>query len=132
MDFAMSEWMKQRDVLIEETMAFVQGVAADAPKTADSPKSVVPLVQSHVVGAIPSPKNRVDMERAMIQRRVADFAARQQKFQQEREEYYERTMKAARATQWAAPRQLAMDGAHDEERPMSSADGARSGNDDYR
>ena len=29
-------------------------------------------------------------------------------------------MKAARATQWAAPRQLAMDGAHDEERPMSN------------
>ena len=118
----MNEWMNQRDVLIEETMAFVQGVTADATKTADSPKSVVPLVQSPVVGAIPSPKNRVDMERAMIQRRVADFAARQKKFQQEREEYYESTMKAARATQWAAPRQLAMDGAHDEERPMSSAE----------
>ena len=114
--------MKQRDVLIEETMAFVQGVAADAPKTADSPKSVVPLVQSPVVGAIPSPKNRVDIECAMIQRRVADFAARQKKFQQEREEYYERTMKAARATQWAVPRQLAMDGAHDEQRPTSSAE----------
>jgi hypothetical protein len=111
----MSEWMKQRDVLIEETLAFVQGVVANAPETTYSLKSVGPLVQRPVVGEVPSPKNRIGMERAMIQSRIADFAARQQKFQQEREEYYERTMKAARATQWTAPRRLATDGAHDEE-----------------
>jgi hypothetical protein len=118
----MSEWTKQHDVLIEETLAFVQGVVADAPEKTYSPKSVGPSVQRPVVGEVPSQKNRIDSERAMIQRRVADFAARQQKFQQEREEYYERTMKAARATRWAAPMQLATDGAHDKERPTSRAE----------
>jgi hypothetical protein len=97
----MDEWMKQRDLLIQETLAFVQGIATDAPKTTDLTKSVVPLVQRPVVGEVTSPKNRIGMERVMIQSRLANFAARQQKFQQEREEYFERTMKAARATQRA-------------------------------
>jgi hypothetical protein len=47
------------------------------------------------------------MERAVIQKRVADFAANQKKFQQEREEYYAKTMADARETQWTAPRHLA-------------------------
>jgi hypothetical protein len=113
----MNERMKQRDLLIQETLAFVHGIAADAPKTTDPTKSVVPLVQRAVAGEVTSPKNRIGMERAMIQSRVADFAARQQKFQQEREEYYERTMEAARATQWAAQRPPA-----DEGRPTSSTE----------
>jgi hypothetical protein len=98
----MNEWMKQRDLLIQETLAFVQGIAGEGTKATDLTKPVAPLVQRPVVGEVPSPKERIGMERAMIQSRVADFVARQQKFQQEREEYFERTMKAARATQWAA------------------------------
>jgi hypothetical protein len=92
----MNEWMKQRDVLIQETLAFVQGITVNG--ATDPTQSVVPLVQRPVVGEVSSPKSRIGMERAMIQSRPI-FAARRQRFQQEREEYFERTMKAARATQ---------------------------------
>jgi hypothetical protein len=71
--------------------------------------SVLPPVVAEVL----TPKNRLDMERAVIQKRVADFAANQKKFQQEREEYCTRTMADARATQWTAPRHLATDGPND-------------------
>jgi hypothetical protein len=103
MGIRMNEWTKQRDLLIEETLAFVQGVAAVAPKTSDSPEPDVPSPRP--VGAeVLTPKGRLDMERAVVKKRIADFAAHQRKFQQEREEYYERTMKAARATQWTSTR----------------------------
>jgi hypothetical protein len=46
------------------------------------------------------PKDRFDTERDVVQSRLASFKATQEKFQQEREEYYTRTMSAARATQW--------------------------------
>jgi hypothetical protein len=107
MDFAMNDWTKERDLLIEDTLAFVQRVAADAPKTTGAPKPVVASVLPPVVAEVLTPKNRLDMERAVIQRRVANFAANQKKFQQDREEYYARTMADARATQWTAPRHLA-------------------------
>jgi len=96
----MNESTRKRDLLIEETLAFVQGVAADAPKTIDLPKPVVPSVPRPFVAEVPTTKSRLDMERAVIQRRVANFKANQEKFQQEREEYYAKTMADARATQW--------------------------------
>jgi uncharacterized membrane protein len=105
MAFAMNEWTAKRDLLIEETMAFVQGAVADAPKTTDATKPVVASVPRPVAGEALTPKNRLDMERAVIQKRVADFAANQKKFQQEREEYYEKTMADARATQCNGLRQ---------------------------
>jgi len=48
----------------------------------------------------------------VIQRRVANFKANQKKFQKEREEYYARTMSAARATQ-RTPR------SHDNDKPLT-------------
>jgi hypothetical protein len=33
----MNDWMKQRDLLIEEALSFAQAVAARAPKTASTP-----------------------------------------------------------------------------------------------
>jgi hypothetical protein len=96
----MNEWTKKRDLLVEETLAFVQGVATEPPKATDSPKPVVPSVPRPVAAEVPSPKSRLDMERAVIKKRVANFKDTQKKFQQEREEYYARTMADARATQW--------------------------------
>jgi hypothetical protein len=40
-------------------------------------------------------------ERDLIQRRIANFKANQKKFQQDREEYYTRTMADTRANRWA-------------------------------
>jgi hypothetical protein len=50
-----------------------------------------------------SPKERLDLERAEIQKRVATFKANQQRFQQEREEYYAVTMAKVRATRSTPP-----------------------------
>jgi hypothetical protein len=69
----MNEWTKKRDLLVEETLAFVQGVATEPPKATDSPKPVVPSVPRPVAAEVPSPKSRLDMERAVIKKRVANF-----------------------------------------------------------
>jgi hypothetical protein len=100
--FMMNEWMKQRDLLIQETMEFVQEVAANS-------KIVAPLVQQVVEAnkpqipleaKDPAPTDKLDMERADILRRVANFKANQRRFQREREEYFAGTMAKARANQW--------------------------------
>jgi hypothetical protein len=45
-------------------------------------------------------RNRMTREREEIAARVAVFKATQEKFQRDREEYYEATMEAARAVRW--------------------------------
>jgi hypothetical protein len=45
-------------------------------------------------------RKRLAREREEIAARVAVFKATQEKFQRDREQYYEATMEAARATQW--------------------------------
>jgi hypothetical protein len=95
--FVMSDWMKQRDLLIEETLAFSQRVTADTKVV--KPTAVVPKTyeQKPVTATL---TEKPDMERAAIQRRVMNFKAHQDRFQREREEYYATTMAKARATQW--------------------------------
>ena len=118
----MNDWRKQRDLLIEETMAFAQRVRSDAPKKFEFPKTVAPPVSQGVstqpepvrppmTAEVPTPKDRLDSERDVIQRRVANFKANQKKFQNDREDYYTRTMSDARATQ--TPR------SRDNDRPLS-------------
>jgi hypothetical protein len=107
----MDDWRKQRDLLIEETMVFAQRVRINAPKQFEFPKTVGQPVASGVATEseplqlprateVPTPKDRLDTERDVVQRRLANFKAIQKKFQLEREEYYTRTMSEARATQW--------------------------------
>jgi hypothetical protein len=47
-----------------------------------------------------TPKERLDIDRADIRRRVATFKEHQERFQREREEYYTETMAKTRASQW--------------------------------
>jgi hypothetical protein len=93
----MKWWMRERDQLIEQTLAFVEGVAAarpvrtDAvePPQAEPPKPVEPKPVSF--GSMAS-------ERAEIERRVANFKAHQQKFQREREAHYNAIFSKTRVT----------------------------------
>jgi hypothetical protein len=107
----MQEWKKQLDLLVEETMAFVRTVGDDASKKIDFLRAAAPREMHGVPGhpeptqppmaaEVLTPKDRLDGERDVIQRRVAHFKANQKKFQKDREEYYARTMANARATQW--------------------------------
>jgi hypothetical protein len=103
----MTDWMKQWDLLLEEALAFAQSVAANAPRTAlstahqpDAEQRFASSVQRPVAATEPAPKETPDMERTAILRQVANFKAHQQRFQREREDYFQKTMAKARSDQW--------------------------------
>ena len=89
------QWMRDRDLLIEETLAFVQMVASTQPVRADRPTEVEPPKTVAVV-QVAKPKDKI-FEREEIRQRVADFEATQHKFQHEREEYFKKTMAKVRS-----------------------------------
>ncbi|MHB8271858.1 hypothetical protein [Bradyrhizobium sp.] len=105
----MKLWMRERDQLIEQTMAFVQGVAAAKPARAIAAGPPQPEPAQPVAQASPAESPRpagialmglapMASERAEIERRVAKFKAQQQKFQRAREAHYDAIFSKARAT----------------------------------
>ena len=109
----MKLWMRERDQLIEQTMAFVQGVAAAkparaavaGPAPAEPAKPVAQAGPAELPRELPRPAAIAAMglaplasERAEIERRVAKFKAQQQKFQRAREAHYDAIFSKARAT----------------------------------
>jgi hypothetical protein len=105
----MKLWMRERDQLIEQTMAFVQGVAAAkparaataGPAQAEPAKPVAqagPAQPSKPAGIALMALTPMASERAEIERRVANFKAQQQKFQRAREAHYDAIFSKARAT----------------------------------
>jgi hypothetical protein len=102
----MNDWMKQRDLLVEEALAFAHAVAARAPKMVLTPVPRPDAAQVTASSVRPvavtesSPKDTPNMERTTILRQVADFKAHQQRFEREREDYFQKTMAKARSDQW--------------------------------
>lgn len=102
----MKHWMRERDQLIEQTLAFVEGVAAARPArtaaaTAEPAKAVEPARPAEPpkpAGLAPIRVVPMASERAEIERRVANFKAQQQKFQRAREADYDAIFSKARAT----------------------------------
>jgi len=105
----MKLWMRERDQLIEQTLAFVEGVAAAkparaavaAPARAEPAKPVAqagPAEPSKPAGIAAMGLAPMASERAEIERRVANFKAQQQKFQRAREAHYDAIFSKARAT----------------------------------
>ena len=121
------KWMRERDLLIAQTMAFVQSVTGKAPaadkavatpgafepgapeKLADAAKSIVvaaPMPDIEAVLAVSAePPRPVRMARiefgddiqSEIRSRVASFRAHQERFNREREAYCSATMAKVRA-----------------------------------
>jgi hypothetical protein len=117
----MKLWMRERDQLIEQTLAFVEGVAAAKPgraaaiglaraepakpaaqaSPAELPRELPrPAGIAPIIAPIIAPLGLAPMasERADIERRVAKFKAQQQKFQRAREAHYDAIFSKARAT----------------------------------
>ncbi|HEV7878051.1 hypothetical protein [Bradyrhizobium sp.] len=106
----MKLWMGERDQLIEQTLAFVQGVAAAKPAravaAAGPPRAEPVKAVGQARPAEPSKSAAIAVmgpapmasERAEIARRVANFKAQQQKFQRAREADYDAIFSKARAT----------------------------------
>src|SRR5882672_3094272 len=115
------EWVKERDLLIAQTMAFVQSVndrklgarRLDASRWAESRIEAAPIDATKPIDAIkpieaikiveqppanipfnvPAPRPNVSGEvRAEMQNRVASFRAHQQRFHRERDEYCSATL----------------------------------------
>jgi hypothetical protein len=116
------KWMRERDLLIAQTMAFVQSVTGKkpdpdmfmaAPKAEQPPMAGVSvtnieavLVETTVIADPPKPAQpiqiaqpdlRVDFQ-SEIKARIANFRAHQERFLKEREEYCSATMAKVRAT----------------------------------
>ncbi|MDE2065352.1 MAG: hypothetical protein KGJ00_23350 [Bradyrhizobium sp.] len=100
-------WKQERDLLIAQTMAFVQSVAgktANAGRLHETPlPSVSPVYPptieqrpSDVLPARLTPISHGDL-REEIHRRVAAFRARQQAFDRERHQYCDSVMAKVRA-----------------------------------
>jgi hypothetical protein len=106
----MKWWMRERDQLIEQTLAFVEGVAAARPKRSDAagPARAEPAPKPEPAKLTEMPKPAaagfMASERAEIERRVANFRARQQKFQRERDEHYHAVFSKTRASLGNPPR----------------------------
>jgi hypothetical protein len=115
------KWMRERDLLIAQTMSFVQSVTGKKPDDGDTPAAPdvtghrVPagpiaeveavLSQPPAIARPPTPVPPTGMPRAdlredirsEIRARVASFRAHQQRFLREREEYCSATMAKVRS-----------------------------------
>jgi len=96
------KWQQERDLLIAQTMAFVQSVAGNPvypdipPAPAKPPTSAVSPREVLAAPRLSVPKHSEMREE--IQRRVAAFRARQQLFARDRDEYCNATLARARAS----------------------------------
>jgi hypothetical protein len=110
------KWMRERDALIAQTLAFVQSVTGrkDAgdpaaplvleaiptpmppPAPAVSAASVSPEAPTNVPDAKPQPLVPGDV-RSEMKSRIASFRAHQERFHREREEYFRSTLARLRA-----------------------------------
>lgn len=112
------KWIKERDALIAQTMAFVQSVsgrqeavsqfsppppvAAAKPRIEPEPAAPVPMK----VVEIPGPPKNVPYSRQFdqvdvkteIAARIAGFRAHQERFNRERHEYFSATLARLRAS----------------------------------
>jgi hypothetical protein len=111
------KWMKERDLLIAQTMAFVQSVTGKKPDAKlfannsavpdvaegsqpDAPAAFIPdldavLADTTIAVAPPKPIARPDVRvdfQSEIKARVANFRAHQERFHREREAYCSATM----------------------------------------
>jgi len=88
----MQLWMRERDQLIEQTRAFVEGIAAARPAVNIATQVREPAKPAELPRPIELPAMPVlaplASERAEIERRVAKFKAQQQKFREAREADY--------------------------------------------
>ncbi len=108
-------WVKERDLLIAQTMAFVQSVAGKKPEIETRPQARIQFTAVEATEAaerpveIVSPVDRRSRAfrsevREEIQGRVAAFRAHQQLFEREREVYFNAVLTKARASTGNQPK----------------------------
>jgi hypothetical protein len=95
MGCVVQQWMRDRDLLVEEALAFAKSVAAAKPVRIETVTLVAPP-KAVETAQLPKARNTL-FERDQIRERVAHFKATQCKFEIEREEYFDKTMWSVRS-----------------------------------
>ncbi len=109
------KWVRERDLLIAQTMAFVQAVSGKKPAAEVRPEAknridreLEAIVEKALVAAAPARNERI-LEfpkmsalppsdfRQEVQSRIALFRTHQQRFHKERDEFFVATMAQLRA-----------------------------------
>jgi hypothetical protein len=110
-------WKTERDLLIAQTMAFVQSVTgqrpdvevkpnlAGEPAVEAAPLEAATLHAEEILAPAKDVQANIQIPRTMVasdvrtemQARVANFRAHQERFHREREEYFSTTLTKARA-----------------------------------
>lgn len=108
------KWAEERDLLIAQTMSFVQSITGKKPEAETRAEARIVLAPVEeiekverpveIIPAIrPSPVSRSEI-REEIQSRVAAFRAHQQLFHRERDEYFRSVLTKARASMGSQPK----------------------------
>jgi hypothetical protein len=98
----MQQWMRDRDLLVRECLAFAQRVAAartvgvETPPAARTVRVETPQAEPPRSVELAQPKDS-HFERQEIMRRMAEFKATQDRFEREREEYFKNVMAKVQA-----------------------------------
>jgi hypothetical protein len=109
------KWERERDLLIAQTMAFVQSLGVKKPEVdarpALTPVELTPADQAKEVESpaeiAPMPRPRPiprSGAREEIQRRVAAFRAHQQLFHRERDAYFNSVLARLRKSEQSRPK----------------------------
>jgi hypothetical protein len=84
--YVVQQWLRDRDLLVQESTALAQRVAPARPVRVEAPPA-----ERRKSDKLAQPKDSL-FEREEIRQRMADFNATQDRFQQEREEFFKKTM----------------------------------------
>ncbi|MDO8400350.1 MAG: hypothetical protein Q7T45_21250 [Bradyrhizobium sp.] len=93
----MKWWKKKSDPLVEETLAFVQGVASPRSDRDEKAIQAAELIESVLHPELPKPKDRLFRDEKLEQR-LSEFKAVQHRFERERDEFFNRTMSKVRSS----------------------------------
>ncbi len=112
------KWTRERDLLIAQTMTFVQSITGKKPEAEasaearielapidriESAERPIEIVHEAVPAARPQPAPRGGL-REEIQGRVAAFRAHQQLFDRERDAYFNKVLTKVRASIGSSPK----------------------------
>ncbi len=108
------KWAEERDLLIAQTMTFVQSITGKKPEAATRAEARIESAPPDEIERVERPDEIVQARRPLsmlrsglreeIQGRVAAFRAHQQLFDRERDAYFNSVLKQARSSTASPPK----------------------------
>ena len=93
----MKLWKKKSDLLVEDSLALVQGVASAESRRDERVIQATELIESVLQSRLPKPKDRLFRDKE-LEVRLSEFKAVQHRFEREREEFFYKTMSKVRSS----------------------------------